>query len=139
MPTKFKSAVTSYLKATPLSRGTQAEYRTTLRKWTDWGGGASIERLGRKESREFLDWVYEQAVAVQGTNPGRTTNKAREQLRAVLSWAWDQELIEAPGRRVLRTTTRTCLNRPSRFSDIPSADSLTVNTLIVLRWLIARS
>jgi hypothetical protein len=29
-------------------------------------------------------------------NPGRTANKAREQLRAIISWAWDQELIETP-------------------------------------------
>lgn len=34
----------------------------------------------------------------EGTNPGRTANKAREHLRAVLSWAWEQELIEAPPR-----------------------------------------
>jgi hypothetical protein len=42
--------------------------------------------------------VYEQAVASGGTNPGRTANKAREQLRAVTSWAWEQELIESPPR-----------------------------------------
>jgi hypothetical protein len=30
-----------------------------------------------------------------GKNPGRTGNKAREQLRAVMSWAWEQELIES--------------------------------------------
>jgi hypothetical protein len=57
-----------------------------------------IEKLGRKEIREFLDWVYERAVAEEGTNPGRTANKAREQLRAVVSWAWEQELIETPPR-----------------------------------------
>ena len=42
--------------------------------------------------------MYERAVADQGTNPGRTANKAREHLRAVLSWAWEQELIDAPPR-----------------------------------------
>jgi hypothetical protein len=47
-----------------------------------------IEKLGRKEIREFLDWVYDLAVAEHGTNPGRTANKAREHLRAVISWAW---------------------------------------------------
>ncbi|MGI8979434.1 MAG: hypothetical protein ACR2FY_09425 [Pirellulaceae bacterium] len=57
-----------------------------------------IEKLGRKEIREFLDWVHERAVKEDGTNPGRTANKAREQLRAVLSWAWDQEIIVAPPR-----------------------------------------
>lgn len=98
MPTTFTSALTGYLRATSLSRGKQAEYRTTLRKWKDWGGGVPIDKMGRKEIRELLDWVYEQAVVDEGTNPGRTANKAREQLRAVLSWAWDQELIEAPPR-----------------------------------------
>ena len=33
-----------------------------------------------------------------GTNPGRTANKAREHLRAILSWAWEQELLDAPPR-----------------------------------------
>ncbi len=29
----------------------------------------------------------------EGTNPGRTANKAREHLRAVVAWAWEQDLI----------------------------------------------
>ena len=86
------------LRSVTLARGTWAEDQTTVRKWKKWGGGVPIEKLGRKETREFLGWVYERAVAEQGTNPGRTANKAREQLRAVISWAWDQELIEAPPR-----------------------------------------
>jgi hypothetical protein len=57
-----------------------------------------IEKLGRKEIRGFPDWVYERAVADEGTNPGRTANKAREYLRAVLSWAWEHELINSPPR-----------------------------------------
>ena len=36
---------------------------TTLRKWKEWGGGVPIEKLGRKQIREFLDWVYAHAVA----------------------------------------------------------------------------
>jgi hypothetical protein len=46
----------------------------------------------------FLDWVYERAVADEGTNPGRTANKAREHLRAIASWAWELDLIESPPR-----------------------------------------
>ncbi|MFY9608384.1 MAG: hypothetical protein WAU45_07185 [Blastocatellia bacterium] len=30
----------------------------------------SIEELQRRDIREFLDWVYERAVADEGTNPG---------------------------------------------------------------------
>ena len=30
----------------------------------------------------------------EGSNPGRTANKARENLRAVMSWAWEQDILE---------------------------------------------
>jgi integrase len=98
MPTTLKAAVTKYLRAGTPAHGTRAEYHTTLTKWKEWGCGVPIERLGRKEIREFLDWVYERAVTQEGTNPGRTANKAREHLRAVISWAWEQDLIEVPPR-----------------------------------------
>jgi hypothetical protein len=95
MSTTFKSAAGSCLRAKSLSRGTRNEYASTFRKWERWGGGGPIEQLRRNDVREFLDRVHEQAVEDEGTNPGRTANKAREHLRAVLSWAWDQELIGA--------------------------------------------
>ena len=98
MPTTLKSAVQKYLGSTNPARGTRAEYSTTLKKWREWGGGVPIERIGRKEIREFLDWVYDRALANKGTNPGRTANKAREHLRAVISWAWEQDIIETPPR-----------------------------------------
>jgi hypothetical protein len=98
MPTLFSAAAESYLRAKPLSRGTRNEYRSTLRKWNQWGSEVPIEMLQRRDVREFLDWVYERAVADHGANPGRTANKAREHVRAVLSWAWEQELIDAPPR-----------------------------------------
>lgn len=95
MPTTLRTAVTQYLHAGTPAQGTQAEYQTTLRKWKEWGGGVPVERLRRQEIREFLDWVYERAVNEEGTNPGRTANKAREHLRAVVSWAWEQDLIDS--------------------------------------------
>jgi hypothetical protein len=61
--TNRNAAVESYLRAKTLSRGTRNEYFSTLRKWEQWGYGASIEELRRKDIREFLDWVYERAVA----------------------------------------------------------------------------
>ena len=88
MPTTLKMAVVKYLRAGDPAAGTRAEYFTTLRKWKEWGGGVPIEKLGRREIREFLDWVYERAVAQEGINPGRTANKAREHLRAIVSWGW---------------------------------------------------
>jgi hypothetical protein len=84
MPTTLKTAAESYLRAKGLSRATRNEYFSTLRKWERWGGGIPVEQLQRKDVREFLDWVYDQAVKGKGENPGRTANKAREHLRAVL-------------------------------------------------------
>jgi integrase len=98
MATTLQMAVSQYLRSGNLARGTRAEYQTTLKKWTEWGGAVPIEQLGRREIGGFLDWVYEQAVAQEGTNPGRTANKARDHLRAVISWAWEEELIETPPR-----------------------------------------
>ena len=94
MGKSFESAVTSYLKARSLSAATGVEYRSTLSKWSVWGKGVPLASIGRSEVREFLDWVHERAVENEGTNPGRTANKCREHLRAVLSWAWEEELVE---------------------------------------------
>jgi integrase len=98
MRTTLLAAAESYFKSKLISRGTRNEYRSTLRKWSRWNQDVPIQCLQRKQIREFLDWVYERAVSDDGTNPGRTTNKAREHLRAILSWAWEQELIDAPPR-----------------------------------------
>ena len=87
MATTLKTVVAKYLRAGRPAHGTRNEYHTTLRKWKQWGGGVPIEELGRKEIRGFLDWVYERAVIHEGTNPGRTANKARDNLRAVMSWS----------------------------------------------------
>ena len=94
MSTSLESAVESYLRARSLSRGTRNEYASTLRKWKLWGQSIPIEDLSRKDIREFLDRVQQDAIAEQGTNSGRTANKARENLRAVMSWAWEQDLLE---------------------------------------------
>jgi hypothetical protein len=59
MPTTINAAVESYLRAKSLSRGTRNEHHSTVRKWEQWGCGAPIETLRRKDVREFLDWVYE--------------------------------------------------------------------------------
>jgi hypothetical protein len=98
MQTTLNEAVEGYLRSKDLTKGTRSEYATTLRKWKDWGGSIPIEQLHRKYIRDFIDWVYQQAVKDDGINPGRTANKAREHLRAVISWAWEQELIETPPR-----------------------------------------
>lgn len=98
MPTTVKAAVSKYLRACDPARGTRAEYQTTVAKWEQWGSSIPLEQLCRRDIREFLDWVFERAVEHDGTNPGRTANKAREHLRAVISWAWEQDLIDAPPR-----------------------------------------
>ena len=57
--------------------------------------GKPIESLSRHDLREFIEWVHYQAVQNAGTNLGRTANKVRENLKAVLTWAWEQDLIES--------------------------------------------
>jgi hypothetical protein len=94
MPTQLKTAVHNYLRAGNLAHGTHKGYLSTLRKWTRWGGGVPIEELTRPDIRDFLDWVYEQAVEREQTNPGRTTNKSRENLRAIMAWAWERDIVE---------------------------------------------
>jgi integrase len=95
MPTTLESVVTKYLRSGNPAQRTREEYATTLRKWSRWGGAVPLEQLARKEIREFLDWVHEDAVAHEGSNPGRTANKVRSHLRAVMSWAWEQDLVDA--------------------------------------------
>ena len=96
MPKKtLESVVASYLRSGSPAQRTREEYATTLRKWSRWGGGVPFERIGRKEIREFLDWVYEDAKTRAGSNPGRTANKVRSHLRTVLSWAWEQDMVDA--------------------------------------------
>ena len=111
MPTTVPAAVEQYLKAKPLSRATRNEYRATLRKWAAWGRRVRLDDLCRRDIRDFLDWVYTRAVDGHGTNPGRTANKAREHLRAVVSWAWEQELIDAPPRFPAPKTQRDVAGR----------------------------
>ena len=98
MPTNLETVVTNYLRARTAAQGTREAYSATMKKWEQWGRGVALEQIGRKEIREFLDWVHERAVAQGGSNPGRTANKAREHLRAVMAWAWEQDLLDAlPG------------------------------------------
>lgn len=95
MPTTLKTVVAKYLRSGNPAQRTREEYATTLRKWDRWGRQVSLEELGRKEIREFLDWVHEDAAAQQGKNPGRTSNKVRSHLRAVMSWAREQDMVDA--------------------------------------------
>ena len=70
MSTTLQSAVESYARARNLSRGTRNQYAATVRKWIIWGHSIPIQQLSRKDIREFLEWVHEQAVAEKGANPG---------------------------------------------------------------------
>jgi hypothetical protein len=53
-------------EASPRRPGRSSGYFSTLRKWERWGGGIPIQQLARKDVREFLDWVYDQAVTGEG-------------------------------------------------------------------------
>lgn len=95
MPTTNESVVTNYLRSGSPAQRTREEYNTTLRKWSRWSGAVPIEQLGKKEIREFLDWVHDDASSREGSNPGRTANKVRSHLRAALSWAWENDLVDS--------------------------------------------
>lgn len=92
MSNGFESVAVKYLATRKLSSGTCKEHRGTVTKWIAWGKG--VDQIGRVHLRDYLDWVHEKAAADGGANAGRTANKARENLRAVLSWAWEQDLLE---------------------------------------------
>lgn len=73
MPTTLKNAVIRYLRSGSPAVGTRKEYFSTLRKWTAWGGGVAIEKLTRREIRDFIDWVYERAVLSAIADPGESS------------------------------------------------------------------
>ena len=93
MSNSVETIAAKYLIAKKLSGGTRKEYKSTVTKWTIWGNGVDVDQIGRSHIREFLDWVHDQAAENGGSNPGRTANKARENLRAILAWAWEQEFL----------------------------------------------
>ena len=93
MSISFESVAAKYLTTKKLSSGTCKEYRGTVTKWIAWGKGVDVDQIGRVQLRDFLDWVHEKAAADGGLNAGRTANKARENLRAILSWAWEQDFL----------------------------------------------
>ena len=95
MPVNLETAVAMYLSAKEkLAPATRKDYKSTLKKWSTWGKGVDLDKLERSIIRDFLDWVHEQAISDDGTNPGRTSNKARENLRAIMSWCWEHDLLE---------------------------------------------
>jgi len=68
MSTTLESAVAKYLRSGNPAQRTREEYSTTLRKWARSGNAIPIENLGRKEIREFLEWIYEDAAGRDGGN-----------------------------------------------------------------------
>ena len=87
MTISLETVVVKYLDAKKLSGGTRKEYKSTIAKWLAWEGRVDVDKIERTHIREFLDWVHEKAIEGGGSNPGRTANKARENLRAILSWS----------------------------------------------------
>lgn len=92
---KLRKAVEQYCQFREVANGTRKGYETLLRKWDRFGGPKKVEEIDKKTVRLFLDWVYEEAVKMEGKNPGRTHNKAREILHAVLAWAANRDVVES--------------------------------------------
>ena len=85
MSMSVEKVAEKYLATKKLSSGTCKEYRSTVTKWIAWGKGVNVDEIGRQHLRDFLDWVHAKATESGGSNAGRTANKARETLRAILS------------------------------------------------------
>ena len=94
MTIRLENVAEEYLSSRKLSSGTRKEYRSTVTKWIVWGQGVDVDQISRAHLRKFIDWVHQKAAEDGGTNAGRTANKARENLRAILSWAWEQDYLE---------------------------------------------
>jgi hypothetical protein len=80
MSISLEAISVKYLTAKKLSGGTRKEYKSTVTKWIAWGNGVDVDQIEKTHVREFLDWVHEKASEDGGSNPGRTANKARENL-----------------------------------------------------------
>lgn len=93
MSISFESVSVKYLAAKKLSGGTRKEYKSTITKWAAWGSGVDVDEINLSHIRDFLDWVHDKAAQDGGSNPGRTANKARENLRAIMSWAWEHDFV----------------------------------------------
>ena len=93
MSNSVEAISVKYLTTKKLSGGTRKEYKSTVTKWTAWGNGVDVDQINRSHIRDFLDWVHEQAAENGGSHPGRTANRARENLRAIMSWAWEQDYV----------------------------------------------
>ncbi len=49
MTTNLKTVVTNHLRARTAAQGTREAYSATVKKWEQWGKGAALEQIGRKE------------------------------------------------------------------------------------------
>lgn len=85
MSISLEKVAEKYLVAKKLAAGTRKEYRSTVTKWLSWGKGGNVDQIERSHIRDFLDWFHEKAANDGGSNAGRTANKARENLRAIMS------------------------------------------------------
>ena len=54
MPT-LEIVVDQHFRFSNPAKRTRQGYSTTIKKWVRWGGGVPLDKLGRKEIREFLD------------------------------------------------------------------------------------
>ncbi len=94
MSISLEKLAEKYLTSRRLSARTKRGYRSTVAKWLAWGKSVDVDQIEKRHIREFVDWVHEKATSDGGSNAGRTANKARENLRSLLSWAWEQEYVE---------------------------------------------
>jgi len=108
----FDSIILQYAESRALKPRTVNELKTTARKLARWAGLPAnqhrsptpmlVGSLSKEVLADFLTWVFREASQSEtdagrkaATNPGRAHNKAREHLRAVLTWCVETELLPA--------------------------------------------
>jgi hypothetical protein len=77
MSTPLKTAVLKYLRAGNHANGTHKTYRTTLRKWSEWGGDVPIEELTRLEELDIATSFQNVPMGYNPEKNSRTSNVGR--------------------------------------------------------------
>ncbi|HUQ70145.1 MAG TPA: hypothetical protein VM165_11510 [Planctomycetaceae bacterium] len=81
MATSFKTAATNYLCALSPAQRTRSEYRTTLKKWKEWGGGTgeevpwALKDLRKTCATYYDEHLPESSIEILGHAVGGITDR----------------------------------------------------------------
>lgn len=108
-----REAVEAYCRAKKSVLGTRRAYQTLARRWEIWSSSLrsatpkAIGALTAEDWAAFLGWVQSEAESAGDGNVGRTFNKYRGEISAVLRWLVDEEQLSALPRLPAKQEQRT--------------------------------